>query len=97
MVVRPRRICLGQNGVSMCYIYILQSCIDKTLYRGSMGDLRQRFKEHNEGKVKSTKFRCPWKLICYEGFLNKTDARREELFLKRGKGRERIKYLLEET
>jgi len=37
----------------------------------------------------------PWTLIYYEAFLSKKDARREELFLKTGKGRERLTYLLE--
>jgi predicted GIY-YIG superfamily endonuclease len=39
----------------------------------------------------------PWLLVYQEAFANKTDARREELFLKSGKGKERIKYLLQET
>ena len=41
-----------------------------------------------------TRSNGPWKLVYYEAFLNKEDARREELFLKSGKGKERIKYLL---
>lgn len=36
----------------------------------------------------------PWILIYYEVFSRKEDAVREEKFLKSGKGRERIKWLL---
>jgi len=54
---------------------------------------KKRFTEHNQGKVTSTKSGCPWNIIYYEAFTNKTDALREELFLKSGKGKERIKYL----
>jgi len=35
--------------------------------------------------------------VYYEAFNNKTDARREELFLKTGKGKERVQYLLSTT
>ena len=52
--------------------------------------------QHNLGNVTSTKIGRPWKLVYYEAFLSKKDALREELFLKSGKGRERIKYLLED-
>lgn len=76
------------------YVYILKSFTSGKLYKGSTTDLRRRLQEHNIGKVRSTKHDKPWRLIYYEAFLNKTAARREELFLKTGKGRERIKYLL---
>lgn len=52
--------------------------------------------EHNTGKTRYTRSGKPWKLVYYEAFLSKKDALREELFLKSGKGRERIKYLLTE-
>lgn len=77
----------------MHYVYILRSLKSKRLYKGSCQYLRERISNHNNGKVKSTKVGKPWKLIYYEAFENKTDALREEKFLKSGKGRERIKYL----
>lgn len=79
----------------MHYVYILQSQTNLKLYKGSTNDLKRRLKEHNDGKVQSTKSGLPWKLIYYEAFENKTDALREELFLKSGKGKDRIKHLLE--
>lgn len=36
-------------------------------------------------------------LLYYEGFTNKTDFGREELFLKSGIGRESLKHRLEKT
>jgi putative endonuclease len=78
----------------MYYVYILQSQKNAELYKGMTGDLKRRLKEHN---TKSSTFggaNGPWKLIYYEAFANKEDARREELFLKSGKGKQRIKYLL---
>lgn len=81
----------------MYYVYVLKSTKTGKLYKGLTGDLRRRIKEHNNSEEKSTKGGAPWQLIYYEAFSNKTDARREELFLKTGKGRERIGYLLKET
>jgi len=67
------------------------------MYVGSTDDIKLRLSNHNAGKVISTKAGRPWNLIYYEAFLSKKDARREELFLKSGKGRERIKYLFSEN
>ena len=77
----------------MYYVYILRSNLTSKLYKGSCADLRKRLENHNLGKVRSTKKYKPWKLIYYEAFENKSNALREEKFLKTGKGRERLKYL----
>lgn len=61
------------------------------------GDLKSRIKEHNSGNVKSTKPGRPWDIVYYQAFLSKIDARNEELFLKSGKGRERLTYILKDT
>ena len=81
----------------MYYVYILRSKKTRKLYKGSSNDLRRRVDEHNRKKVFSTRAYVPWRLIYYEAFANKNDALREELFLKSGKGRERIQYLLKHT
>ncbi len=78
----------------MYYVYVLKSAKTGKLYKGSTADLKLRLAKHNTGGVSSTKAFVPWKLIYYEAFINKTDALREEKFLKSGKGRDRIKYLL---
>ena len=82
---------------NMYYVYILKSEKNGKLYKGLANDLRRRVKEHNAGKATFTKNNGPWKLIYYEAFSSEKDARREELFLKSGKGKERIKYLLQEV
>ncbi len=80
----------------MFYVYILKNEKNNKLYKGFTEDLKLRLKEHNSGNVKSTKSLRPWTLVYYEAFTNKTNALKEENFLKSGKGRERIKYLLED-
>jgi len=77
----------------MNYVYIIKSLSKGALYIGSTDDIKNRLDRHNGGNVVSTKSRRPWVLIYYEAFISQKDARREELFLKSGKGRERIKYL----
>ncbi|MCA9346489.1 GIY-YIG nuclease family protein, partial [Candidatus Saccharibacteria bacterium] len=41
----------------MHYVYILTSKKDGNLYIGCTKDLQNRFREHNDGRVKSTKDR----------------------------------------
>ena len=81
----------------MYYVYILKSLRNGKLYKGLTNDLKRRLGEHNAGHSEFTSNNGPWKLIYYECFSNKEDAAREELFLKSGKGRERLGYLLEST
>lgn len=79
----------------MFYVYILQSRINHKLYKGSTEDLRKRLKEHNAGKSKSTKSGKPWQLIYYEAYLDKTLARKTEIFYKTGQGRRQLKKKLD--
>lgn len=81
----------------MFYVYVLLSKKDKKLYIGSTSNLKRRVLQHSSGLVDSTKSRLPIKIIYYEGFVSKTDCLREELFLKSGKGRERLKELLKNS
>ncbi|OGE92804.1 MAG: excinuclease ABC subunit C [Candidatus Doudnabacteria bacterium RIFCSPHIGHO2_02_FULL_48_21] len=64
------------------YTYILLSAKDGKLYTGSTKNLRKRFKEHQDGKVFSTKSRRPLTLIYYEACTREEDARRREKVLK---------------
>ena len=66
----------------MFFVYILRSKKDNKLYIGSTNDLRRRFKEHNEGKVFSTKPRVPFELLYYEAYRSEKDARHREHNLK---------------
>ncbi len=65
----------------MYYVYILL-LKNKQLYKGFTEYLRKRIRDHQLGKVKSTRFRRPLKLIHYEIYLLKSDALRREKFLK---------------
>ena len=78
----------------MFYVYVLKSQKNGKFYKDFTSDLKRRMAEHHSGKSAFTKNNRPWKLLYYEAFLSKDDAKEEEeKFLKTGKGRERLKYL----
>jgi len=81
----------------MYYTYILFSEKDNKLYAGYTPDLKQRIDKHQNGFVRATKFRRPLKLIYYESYLSKTDARKREVYLKGGKGKSELKIQLSDT
>ncbi|MBI3384821.1 GIY-YIG nuclease family protein [Candidatus Gottesmanbacteria bacterium] len=79
------------------YVYILLSLKDHKFYTGFTTDLRKRLILHTKGQVISTRLRCPFKLIHYEYFINETDAKAREVFLKSGFGRNQLKEALKRT
>lgn len=78
----------------MWYAYILQSQKDREFYAGSTGDLKNRFKQHLQGFVTSTKHRRPLKLVYYEAMLNKKRAEERERYFKTSWGKRFIKKQL---
>ena len=78
----------------MVYTYVIRSKKDNKFYTGTTNDLRKRFREHNEGKVTSTKNRGPFELIYYESCTNKEDAFVREIYLKTGMGKRYLKNRL---
>ncbi|KKR85071.1 MAG: GIY-YIG domain protein [Candidatus Uhrbacteria bacterium GW2011_GWA2_41_10] len=76
----------------MSLIYLLFSPKINRFYIGSSREntVESRLKRHNEGRVKSTKFGSPWKVVCVEHFETYTQARKRELYLKSGVGRGKI-------
>ena len=76
----------------MFYAYILQSDKTKTFYYGHSADLNKRIQEHNQGKVRYTKPRRPWKLVYEEAFETKSEAYKREIFFKSIEG---YRYLKE--
>lgn len=78
----------------MYYTYVLRSIKDTKFYTGSTNDLRKRLKEHNGGKVPSTKGRGRFEVIYYEACLNEQDARTREKYLKSGMGKRYIRNRL---
>ncbi|MDD2731050.1 MAG: GIY-YIG nuclease family protein [Candidatus Portnoybacteria bacterium] len=74
----------------MYYLYLLLQN-NNSIYTGSTSDLKRRLKDHETGKVMSTKHRRPLRLIHYEAFFLKSDAQRRERFLKTTEGKRLLK------
>jgi len=78
----------------MYFVYILFSLQDRKLYIGYTTNLKRRYAEHQQGKVRSTTNRSPLKLIYYEVYACKGDAETREKYLKGGNGRSQLKIQL---
>ena len=70
----------------MYYTYLLKLS-NGDYYAGSSEDLRNRIKDHQEGKNISTKPFRPVKLVYYCAFNTKTQAIKFEMYLKSGSGK----------
>ena len=82
----------------MFYVYVLRSIKDPNeIYIGYTVNLRERFSRHQKGLVQSTKPYRPWKLIFYEAYISKVDAKRREKYLKTAKGKRTLKLILQDT
>jgi len=77
----------------MFYVYVLKSAKDGRLYKGYCGNVEQRLRDHNGGKVFSTKGFRPWKLVFMEAFDTEQQALDREKYLKSGTGRAFLKSL----
>jgi putative endonuclease len=79
----------------MYYVYILK-LKNQQVYTGYTNNLVRRVKEHKIGNVSFTKKRLPIKLVHYEGYLMKGDAKRREKYLKTTEGKRFLKQQLKE-
>jgi putative endonuclease len=73
-----------QRGRIM-FVYVLYSGRTGKRYIGYTADLEKRLKEHNAGRVKSTKSGVPWRLIAHKKYSFQSEARWIERSLKGSK------------
>jgi putative endonuclease len=66
------------------YVYILQSLMDATYYKGSSENPLERLNQHNFGLSKFTSGKRPWKLVYIEELPDKKTMLIREHKLKRG-------------
>jgi putative endonuclease len=76
------------------FVYVLFSPQFKRLYKGQTQNLQNRLKEHNDGKVKSTKPYRPWEIIFTEEFNLREEAVSRERYFKTAAGRRFLKSIL---
>src|SRR5438552_10897130 len=71
----------------MYYVYLIESLSAQgERYVGMTTDLKQRLREHNQGKSSHTTKFSPWKLITYLAFTDRAKAEAFERYLKSGSG-----------
>jgi putative endonuclease len=79
------------------YCYIIFSKDFNRFYHGSAADLKLRLKDHNAGKVRSTKAFCPWQMVYWEEFDTREQALEREKYFKTGGGRRFLKSIKEKV
>jgi predicted GIY-YIG superfamily endonuclease len=77
-------------------VYILKSLKDRRTYIGYAENAIKRLKEHNQGKVRATRYRCPLEIIYTERHQILSEAKKRELYWKGGAGRRKLKQYFEE-
>ena len=77
----------------MFFIYVLSSEKNGYFYVGMTQDVSLRLKQHNAGKTQSTKAYRPWVLFFSESYETRDLARKREVYLKSGVGKEYIKKI----
>jgi putative endonuclease len=68
----------------------------KQVYTGYTNNLKRRIKEHNAGKSRFTSGKN-WRLVYYEAYLSKEDAKRREKRLKDGRARRQLRDRIEKS
>lgn len=78
------------------YLYILRSIKNSSYYVGSTINVDNRLAEHNQGRVKATKYLVPLELVFIEKFGTIKEARQAEYKLKKKKSRLIIEKIVAE-
>ena len=76
-----------REGGPVYYVYLIESLSAQAERYGEMTtDLKQRLREHDQGKSSHTTKFSPWKLITYVAFTDRAKAEAFERYLKSGSG-----------
>ena len=75
------------------YVYIIESLVDGSYYKGYSNDYERRLVEHNAGLSEYTSKKVPWHLIYVELCADKSIALKRERKLKRA-NKDYLRWLL---
>ena len=78
----------------MFFVYILKSLENNSYYVGHSSDISARLKQHNNGRVRSTKAYRPWEVVYSEELETKSEAFKREMQIKSYKGGKAFKDLI---
>ena len=71
----------------MYFVYVLRSRLNGRFYTGMTQDVENRVREHNSGRVRSTKAYIPYDLVYQETLDSRRSAREREKYLKSAAGK----------
>jgi putative endonuclease len=74
-------------------VYILLNISKTRTYTGVAADVEERLKEHNDGKVISSRPYRPYEAIYIETYSTLKEARQKERFYKSTTGRRRLREI----
>jgi len=80
----------------MFTVYSIKSIDRNYIYVGLTNNIERRFNEHQKGQNKTTAPYRQFVLIYQENFPTRTEARKKEIYLKSGTGKEFLKQLLKD-
>jgi len=78
------------------YVYIIESEINGTFYKGYSLNPLKRLDAHNDGETEYSAMKTPWKLVFLQSFASKKEALIRERVLKKY-SRSQIEQLLLST
>ena len=76
------------------WIYVLESAKRNIRYVGSTDNVVKRLAQHNAGKCNFTKSAKDWKLVYKKEFASRSEAVKQERYLKSGVGRKFLDGIL---
>ena len=77
----------------MYKVYAIKSKRRNYIYVGMTSNLEERIQRHNNGRERTTRAYRPFELIYYEEQPTREKARKREIYLKSGVGKEFLKKL----
>ncbi len=78
----------------MWYVYAIESLTRKYIYVGQTSNVEHRLHRHNEGRERTTRPYRPFRLILCEAYATRAEARKREVYLKSGIGKEFLKAIV---
>ena len=72
---------------TLFYLYAIRDVTGNRIYVGQCADLGKRLRQHNMGRVKSTRLNRPWALVAVQTFNVREECRWIEYQLKKSRGR----------
>ena len=73
------------------YVYVIRSLVRPYIYVGLTKNVEERVGRHNDGRERTTRAYRPFEVVWAEEFESRVEARKREVYLKSGCGKELLK------